>query len=473
MNRKNIFSYFMWFLYTGAVCGSLFLIADEWSRRMGYPGIAGYVVGALWLLLMGLFVFGIHKYIRKEPGSKKKEMIFPLVAESAIAVILLAVGISLRIYGIGNAGEYAAYFETAKVAEGQVIPPVVHGAVYLYLQLLHLIFVVFGNKFLAGVCLQIALQMIAVVFFYPAVRKLSGVFSALVMLGTVMIAPLMMKESWMLSPGMLLFAIYAMVLWIVVTGVKDKKHVLYYLFAGLLTAVVCYLDVVGVSLLLFGVAGLLLRQEDGPGKRVVNGLTYVGSAMAGFMMFLWVDSFFSSVKFTNVLTAWWRVFAPEEFLIPWEMEIGAITGDVLLVLALTVGIFTFWRGRKDRQGLWIFLMLTFMVLFCTGMATTEIGMQVYVYITAAILAGTGIGGVWEREEQADQVPEEQTENSVEGSGETLNVEAPAKESRVRYIENPLPLPKKHVKKVLDFDRDLQEGMDEFDLDIADGDDFDI
>jgi len=114
-----------------------------------------------------------------------------------------------------------------------------------------------------------------------------------------------------------------------------------------------------------------------------------------------------------------------------------------------------------------------MVLFCTGMATTEIGMQVYVYITAAILAGTGIGGVWEREEQADQVPEEQTENSVEGSGETLNVEAPAKESRVRYIESPLPLPKKHVKKVLDFDRDLQEGMDEFDLDIADGDDFDI
>lgn len=465
MNRKNVFSYIMWFLYAAAVCGSLFRISGEFSIRMGYTGAAEFVMGSLWLLLSGLFVFAINKYLRNENKGKNKGKMIPLVTESAIAVFLLAIGIFLRLYGMSGAGEYTAYYEMAMVAEGQVIPPVVHGAVYWYLQLLHSVFIIFGNKLLAGIGFQILLQIIAAAFLYLAVRKLSGVFSALVMLGFVMTGPGMVEEALMLSPKMLLLVIYAAVFWAVVIGIKDKKTVLYYVFVGLLTSVVCYLDVIGISLVLFTVAGLLLKDDESASGRWTKVAVYVSSGGVGFVLLMWVDSFVGSVKFMNVIRAWWQVFSPEGIAIPWEMGLCPITWDILfLVLALTLGIFSFWRGWKDRQSLWVLMALVFLLLSITGIATAEIGTRVYMYIAAAVLAAIGTAGVVIREDRPYKVRSEQEETLQEN---------PEKVSQIRYIENPLPLPKKHVRKVLDFDRELQEGMEEFDLDIAEDDDFDI
>ncbi|MBD5396248.1 MAG: hypothetical protein HDR23_05830 [Lachnospiraceae bacterium] len=49
------------------------------------------------------------------------------------------------------------------------------------------------------------------------------------------------------------------------------------------------------------------------------------------------------------------------------------------------------------------------------------------------------------------------------------------EKKIKYIENPLPLPKKHVKRTLEFKyNDPQaELLDDFDVKISDDDDFDI
>ncbi|MCM1136919.1 MAG: hypothetical protein NC400_15265, partial [Clostridium sp.] len=51
--------------------------------------------------------------------------------------------------------------------------------------------------------------------------------------------------------------------------------------------------------------------------------------------------------------------------------------------------------------------------------------------------------------------------------------------KIKYIENPLPGPKKHVKREMDFDitefddlQDIKDGQDEFDVEIDENDDFD-
>ena len=51
------------------------------------------------------------------------------------------------------------------------------------------------------------------------------------------------------------------------------------------------------------------------------------------------------------------------------------------------------------------------------------------------------------------------------------VEEKKEKKKVNYIENPLPLPKKHVKRNFDFKLDKRK--DDFDIDIEEGDDFDI
>ena len=46
------------------------------------------------------------------------------------------------------------WFEAAKVTETTQIPQVVHGAVYFYLQVLHGLLVLLGNKMTAALILQ-------------------------------------------------------------------------------------------------------------------------------------------------------------------------------------------------------------------------------------------------------------------------------------------------------------------------------
>lgn len=46
------------------------------------------------------------------------------------------------------------------------------------------------------------------------------------------------------------------------------------------------------------------------------------------------------------------------------------------------------------------------------------------------------------------------------------------QSHIQFIENPLPLPKKHEKKVLDYTVELTDETAEFDIEVAADDDYD-
>ena len=47
------------------------------------------------------------------------------------------------------------------------------------------------------------------------------------------------------------------------------------------------------------------------------------------------------------------------------------------------------------------------------------------------------------------------------------------EGKVNFIENPLPLPKKHVKRTMDYGIEIPAEQMEFDIQTSDMDDFDI
>ena len=73
-------------------------------------------------------------------------------------------------------------------------------------------------------------------------------------------------------------------------------------------------------------------------------------------------------------------------------------------------------------------------------------------------------------------------SGISGASDTTNPSAqntvPASEpssapAKPQMIENPLPVPKRHKKPMLDFDIDVLTGKDFFDIKVADTDDYDI
>ena len=84
--------------------------------------------------------------------------------------------------------------------------------------------------------------------------------------------------------------------------------------------------------------------------------------------------------------------------------------------------------------------------------------------------------------ERESVPEplsEKRETLTEGEGVARQEDMSGEQAKtagkrsVRYIENPLPLPKKHEKRVMDFPSRPDAGKDDFDYPVSDEDDFDI
>ena len=124
-------------------------------------------------------------------------------------------------------------------------------------------------------------------------------------------------------------------------------------------------------------------------------------------------------------------------------------------------------------------------LICYGMTGEEMqGMSLW-YLVVAIAAGAGIQAVLpydvlhekltiaETIEETESKPEKRRLKIQDLETEELPEEeaTTAEESKeIQLIENPLPLPKKHVPRVLDY-RLNNEGWD-YDYPVSDDDDFD-
>ncbi|MDE6063496.1 MAG: hypothetical protein K2G20_02775, partial [Lachnospiraceae bacterium] len=77
-----------------------------------------------------------------------------------------------------------------------------------------------------------------------------------------------------------------------------------------------------------------------------------------------------------------------------------------------------------------------------------------------------------KEKKAKEKPDK-TAKEEKAAAAAPPVQEKAEEKKKNYIENPLPLPKKHVPKTMSYRTELSPDKMDFDIDIPEFDDFDI
>lgn len=493
--KKNVISYIMWFLYVLLAEILVLICTDELGRSYGLPVYVNALIGFTFAAFVGVLVLLIRKLWTRSPLWVNRYPLFGFLAEAVVCVLLLAVGLGLRIFDMEAMTQGASYFEAAQVTYGQSIPQVVHGAVYIYLQVLHGLFLIVGNHFVAGIWLQIVLQMLAFLVLYFVVRKMSGVIAALMTLGFGMCAPMMVRYALELSPEMLYFLLLVLTLSVFMIGYNRKLHPALFLVFGALAAVMTYLDITGILLFLFAASIPFNIREESAGvgrKMAALGCTVVSYAgvFAGTIL---LDALSSGKVFGNVWKAWTALYSVKYYEatdIPFSIE------EIILLGFLLVGIFSFWCNKRAETisvsicGVIGFILLAmrftkempgdfYLILMLVVMASTFVG-QVFSPVVSP--GGIADGDVAEDESMA--VNDDTVMNLTEVSkAEQAKVVEPVKENRqevvqeptkpvIQFIENPLPLPKKHEKRVLNYAVELTDETAEFDIDVADDDDYD-
>jgi len=472
--RKNAFSYFAWLIllfFTGATCAFFGLILSQYIKvdmifiAAGLVTIFFVVVFLLYLLIGTL----------SERRTIKKDYLSALnlkkTFEGIFIIALLCVGLVLRIALISHAGEEAAYFEVAKVtSQNGMMLRSVQGSVYIYCLLLHGLFHVVGNQWIAGIWLQIFLQLMGAYLAYSGVKKVLSKIPALLVLGFILFAPISIQAGLTYSPQILYFCIFAVVYnglaaYVKRSTMEESNELAMWLIAillGVLIGITCYLDISGF-VLLFLPAVLPMVVREGEDKIWIKRLILIVIVtILTIFVALWIDSLLSNTDIASILEAWGVLYGSYHLKLD-VMESRLSADFIVLIVLACCGCFSFWRKvRSERFTPYILMAITMGVLVFSGATTENMDGSYLLHVLFAVLASVSVTEMFAK---ADVMNSEENE-------EIGNVEE-KEEKKIEFIENPLPLPKKHVRKTMDYAFIPEDDQMKYDIAVSDTDDFDL
>ncbi|MDL2300763.1 hypothetical protein LJC58_00215 [Lachnospiraceae bacterium OttesenSCG-928-D06] len=488
--RKNAFSYFLWatYLITIGTAFTWYMVEKFKKGHITNPPLIFLFVSLSFVLEFLCFV-GLRKLFL----IKKSKSLDIRKIEQILVVLFLAGGFFIRI---GNCEvSESSYYLKAMVTETTSIADITHGATQIYLWLLHFCFFIFGNKWMVGIILQLILQFLGCMLFYFIVRQISGIFPAIMFLAYEMFTPLEVSAGITYSPQMLYQLLYYLVFAFLLFTVKlyfsenpekevPYKRILFFSFAsGLGIGIASYLDIKGLTLLLLLFCFSAVQNTDGISRKrkakrkYCYVITIAITAILTFLLCIAYDAYKAGYSLWYVIKAWASLYRSNGFSFDfWRIQLQNEWVCFVMLILLSIMIYSFWcRNHQEKIRIWYLLFLSLGVIEVLKLQTQWNYQGSLFLIICSVITGIGIKeGLYKEQISEEMSPLVQMEGVVmqETTLDKKETEVEA-EPKIQFIENPLPLPKKHVKKVMDYGFEPSLEQMKFDVDISSQDDFDI
>ncbi len=474
--KKNNISYFAWLVllfFTGASCSFFGLVLAQRSN-MNVLLIAGGLVTLFFVVVFGLYLL-IGRFMERK---EKKYNILKLLSlsnkfEWIFIVSILALGFIIRVFMLENAGEEAAFYEVCKITEdgGLSIKPVL-GSVYIYCLLLHGLFYIVGNNWIAGIWLQIILQMLGVFVITLGLRKIIDKVPSYIVLMFIVFSPESIKSSITYSPQILYFCIFSIILYSLADYIKRSQELeetksfmwLYTILNGVLIGLCIYLDISGLVLLFLWSILPMIKRNEYTNIWLFRMLLGIFVAILSLILILYIDALVSNSTLANILNAWAILYGSIGFDL--NLLVNRLSADFILLIILScIGCFSFWRrANTERFTPFILMAVGMGVLVFSGITTENMNGINLLYILLSILASVSVTELF--------CTEDLVRIRVDECKETKVVDAD-KSKKIEFIENPLPVPKKHVRKTMDYAFIPEESQMKYDIHVSENDDFDL
>lgn len=500
--RKTRLSYVIWFLYTG-LCVMLLAFAG-YSVYGAYVSAAPAKLGAF--LIFPLLVC-LYLALRQGALAIRRKCSLSLHSKLMLEAFCVSVAFvfgflaRLRMFRYAGAllssGETMSgdFMEKAFVRAGESVAPIAHGVSHLYVLLLSTVFSFLGNSVGAAMFLQMTLQLLTMVLGYRLVKAAAGRFAACATLLLLAFSPVFLEKIAVIDPECLFLFLYLIgmssavfYLRAVLTDKPGWRNVFAAILPGAVIGILSFFELSMLTLLfLFAALFVGKREEAQTGsvkKNILRLFITLVSCAAGFFILLAGDAAVSGVTLERSLYVWAYPYlqAGTRALCLGEMY-GNVLFCTLLFLPAAFLVFAFFRsGKEQDHTLWLFYCLLFTPFLFFEIWAVEISvLSLFFWSVAAAL---GIKNcVFDREAEPLQEKIEQINAAaapitaaLEPAAASLTTaaepaEASASAEKPRFLENPLPLPKKHVKREMDYDYDIAPERMHFDLELAEGDDF--
>lgn len=306
----------------------------------------------------------------------------------------------------------------------------------VYLSFLSVIFSFLGNKEEVVSIINLILQIVGVIFFYLGGKKLYGyagalVVSALSAILSVCFYPVSADNSmhmiWFLAG---FFFWICNKVYIDISGMY-LKHIL----AGILLGISCYVDTIACFFVLAYVLFIFIAKDFSLKEKVLQILAFFMCIVNSFfcMFYLWNDFLFDSKLFL-----YWIQDKIAFITQPTGMK-QYISFGILLIIS-----FIFY-GISCRRRELDFILVQEDAIEKNVSEDDEIEEDIIdIEELKEAITQDSMAGIEDNQEVVTEVNEVQETTVAEPEVE------PEIKKPIKYIENPLPLPKKHVKKEMTY-----------------------
>lgn len=534
--RKTWFSYVLWLLYA-ILCIALLVYAGSiWTNYLagmpytkGFPDslatpFAGLSDGQL--ILIGLLIIpvmvALYWIIRRIAGQIREKCVWKEAViirfECIVVLFLLAGGIFLRMdyarfniaiaeHGLAMEGDMSAasdpfsdakmrgmmYYDMAVVTQERSEPSIVCYSIReLYVICMSVVLSFLGNKIAAGIVMQFLLQAAGLILVYAVTRKMAGRIPACAALLYLGCSFCCLEMLGLFGPEWLFFDLYMIALLVIVGFVQRycAGRLPFHAAAagaaaiGVLIGILAYLDITAVTLVIIMAAILITgkkhRNEDvltrnsGIDSFLMIFTALIVSVLVRGVMIGVIYGSRGTDLLRNIVNQWmdlkylWgEAFANQP---PYIYDIYLMG---MLVIPAAFLVFEFFRnGREQNYMPWIFICLLIAPTPMAVMGTGHFGLlSLYVW---SVLAGLGLQNcIFGGSAKVMQARIEKINASAEWTGMDEKPDEVEKHEKPRYFENPLPLPKKHVRREMDYQYPVEEKDMKYDVEVPENDDFDI
>lgn len=483
--RKTWFSYVIWILYTG-LCVALLAFAGYSIYRV-YVKAAPAKLGALLVfpLLVCIYLALRQSALiirRRRSLSLHSKLMIEAFCVSVSFVFGFLVRLRITLFTPGDALS-GSFMDKALVRAGESVEPIAHGLSYLYVLTLSAVFSFLGNSMSAARLLQITLQLLSMLLGYRLMKAAAGRFAACVTLLLLTFSPVFVEKIAVINPDCLfmlfyLFGVSSVVFYgrAVLTDKPVWRNVFAAILPGAVIGILAYFELSAVTILFFFAVLFVGKREDAQtretGKNILRFFVSVVSCLAAFLIIIGVDAGASGVSLERSLYVWAYPYLQIGDPVP---RLGELYGNVLsyaiLFLPAAFLVFEFFRsGKEQDHSPWLFFCLLFTPFLFWEFWTVELsGLSLFFWSAAAALGLKNclFGG----EAEVVQAKIEEINASAAPIPVAAESMTAASAQKPRFLENPLPVPKKHVKKEMDYDYPIAPEMMHFDLELTNEDDF--
>lgn len=492
--RKTWFSYVLWVAYAG-LCVMLL-------SYTGYCIYAGYVALPLaWLGALIVFPVLVCFYLalRLSCQAIRKRHSISLHGRRMLEAVVVSVSfvfgmlyrLRMLLFTTYDSAAIEAitndYYARALIRIGEEFEPMANGLSQLYVLCLSVFFSFLGNGVISAMLFQSTLQILVMLLAFRVAKKAAGWLPACVVLLSLAFSDVFVGKIAVIDPeclylGLYLIGLLAMLSFIkaYLAGKSVWGSVFGAVFTGILIGVLLYLDIWSATLLFF-LAGLFIGKKekaDGISRRLLCFFMTIVSCAVGFFGVIGADAAVSNVSMERALTVW----TSPCLNIRWNGFLFDVVGGnslfwAFMVMLAAFLVFEFLRGgREQNYTLWLFVCVLFTPVLLMDLNWT--GYESILLFLWSVMAGLGLkncvlGGQAEvMQAKIQEINASVGEEAVQEIKAATEIAEKTPE-KPRYIENPLPVPKKHVKREMDYDHEVPESAMHFDVEIPEEDDFEL